>query len=298
MATDAEAALETIFARDSAMVGGMTGRPPRVPMEPAKKPEGVKKAEAEAFQSFVYVKPDWKEKKEAIKTAEEAATEKVRQEGIASVYERTGQFKGGMHRPPRHEDSRRPTISKLPKEVIHILDDAYLDYVKGNKAEYDKKMNEVDAAIKSSVQEKGIAGLYAPVKVAPLKGGVTRRNTTSGGDIVTSLLTIRNQIKLYHWQTGSFARHKATDDLTAALDLAIDNFVEVYMGRYGRPKVSKTIKLSNYTEAEAQRFVAKQRKFLSEVLPRKIKKGDTDLLNIRDEILAELNKVLYLFTLA
>ncbi len=45
------------------------------------------------------------------------------------------------------------------------------------------------------------------------------------------MLTIRNQIKLYHWQTKSFARHKATDDLTAALDLAIDNFVEVYMGK-------------------------------------------------------------------
>lgn len=52
-----------------------------------------------------------------------------------------------------------------------------------------------------------------------------------GGDIVASMLTIRNQIKLYHWQTKSFARHKATDDLTAALDLAIDNFVEVYMGK-------------------------------------------------------------------
>jgi hypothetical protein len=34
------------------------------------------------------------------------------------------------------------------------------------------------------------------------------------------------------------------------------------------------------------------------VLPKKIKTTDTDLLNIRDEILAELNKVLYLFTLA
>ena len=62
-----------------------------------------------------------------------------------------------------------------------------------------------------------------------IKGGKTRRNKSSGGDIVTHLLTIRNQVKLYHWQTGSFARHKATDDLTAALDLNIDAFVESYM---------------------------------------------------------------------
>lgn len=118
-----------------------------------------------------------------------------------------------------------------------------------------------------------------------------------GGDLVSSMLTIRNQVKLYHWQTKSFARHKATDDLTATLDTLIDSFVESYMGRYGRPKVSGSIKLHNFSESAARSFVAKQTKFLSTDLPKKIKSTDTDLLNIRDEILAELNKVLYLFTL-
>lgn len=125
----------------------------------------------------------------------------------------------------------------------------------------------------------------------------TMKNSTSGGDIVSVLLTIRNQIKLYHWQTKSFADHKATDDLTAALDLAIDRFVEVYMGKYGRPRVSKTIKLHNFSSAMARSFVSKQTLYLINVLPRKLKKNDTDLLNIRDEILAELNKIRYLFTL-
>jgi len=135
-------------------------------------------------------------------------------------------------------------------------------------------------------------------KINSYMGGKTRRNTTTGGDIVTQLLTIRNQVKLYHWQTGSFARHKATDDLTAALDLNIDTFMESYMGRYGRPKVSGSIKLHNFSESAARSFVAKQTKYLSSVLPRKIKSTDTDLLNLRDTILGDLNKVLYLFTLA
>ena len=129
-------------------------------------------------------------------------------------------------------------------------------------------------------------------------GGKTRRRSPNGGSIVTEMLTIRNQIKLYHWQTGSFARHKATDDLTAALDTAIDSFIETYMGKYGRPKVSGTIKLSNFSESAARSFVAQKRKYLEVDLPRKIKPSDTDLLNVRDEILGELNKVLYLFTLA
>jgi hypothetical protein len=125
----------------------------------------------------------------------------------------------------------------------------------------------------------------------------TRRNTTSGGDIVSHLLTIRNQIKLYHWQTRSFARHTATDNLTLALDTAIDAFVESYMGRYGRPKVRGSIKLHNFSESAARTFVAKESKYLETELPKKIGKGDTDLLNLRDTILGELTKVSYLFTL-
>ena len=126
----------------------------------------------------------------------------------------------------------------------------------------------------------------------------TRRNRTSGGDIVSHLLTIRNQIKLYHWQTKQFARHKATDDLTATLDTNIDAFVESYMGRYGRPTVSGSIKLHNFSEAAAKSFVAKETKYLETELPRKIGKNDTDLLNLRDTILGDLTKVSYLFTLA
>ena len=129
---------------------------------------------------------------------------------------------------------------------------------------------------------------------------ITRRNKRGGdkgGDIVTELLTIRNQIKLYHWQTKEFARHTATDALTLTLDTNIDAFVESYMGRYGRPKVSGSIKLHNFSEAAAKSFVAKQSKYLETELPKKVGKEDTDLLNIRDTILADLTKVSYLFTL-
>ncbi len=135
-------------------------------------------------------------------------------------------------------------------------------------------------------------------KHAKKKGGMakTRRNKSSGGDIVTHLLTIRNQIKLYHWQTREFARHTATDALTTTLDTNIDAFVESYMGRYGRPSVSGSIKLHNFSESAARSFVTKETKYLEKELPRKIGKGDTDLLNLRDTILGDLTKVLYLFT--
>jgi hypothetical protein len=130
---------------------------------------------------------------------------------------------------------------------------------------------------------------------------LTRRNKKGGdkgGDIVTHLLTIRNQVKLYHWQTKEFARHTATDALTLTLDTNIDAFVESYMGRYGRPSVSGSIKLHNFSESAAKSFVVRESKYLQSELPKKLGKEDTDLLNIRDTILADLTKISYLFTLS
>jgi DNA-binding ferritin-like protein len=125
----------------------------------------------------------------------------------------------------------------------------------------------------------------------------TQRAGAGNGDIVSTMLNIRSQIKIYHWQTKSFARHKATDDFVTDLDARIDEFVEVYMGKYGRPRVSGSIKLHNFSESAAKSFVAKQVTFLTKTLPKKLKSTDTDLLNIRDEILGLVNKTLYLFTL-
>jgi len=137
--------------------------------------------------------------------------------------------------------------------------------------------------------------------VAPPAGGDRRKTqkiSKTNGDIVSNLLFMRNQIKLYHWQTRSFADHKATDDLIAALDTAIDTFVEAYMGKYGRPKVSGSTSLHNFTAEAARAFVERQTLYLTTILPKKLKNTDTDLLNIRDEILTELNKTRFLFTLA
>lgn len=201
---------------------------------------------------------------------------------------------------PRHEEYGKPIPQKVSEGVKALRQQASDAYNRLDFKEVNAKDAEARAKEDEELKAKGIAGLYTGTRVQkPLTGkGKTRRTKTTGGDIVTCLLTIRNQVKLYHWQTGSFARHKATDDLTAALDLNIDAFVESYMGRYGRPKVSGSIKLHNFSESAAKAFVAQQTTYLTKVLPRKIKSTDTDLLNLRDTILGDLTKVLYLFTLA
>jgi hypothetical protein len=111
---------------------------------------------------------------------------------------------------------------------------------------------------------------------------------------------MREQIKLYHWQTHSFAQHKATDDLLDALDKTIDDYVEVYMGQYGRPKMASrnnTIRIQNMNEKSMVKFLKECMYYLQGPLVKKLKPTDTQLLNLRDEMLSELNKVMYLFTL-
>lgn len=119
-----------------------------------------------------------------------------------------------------------------------------------------------------------------------------------GGDLVATFFNMRDQVKLYHWQTKSFAEHKSTDDLIGKLDTNIDTFVEVYMGRYGRPHMKRTLPVKNLTVSGIRSFIGKADVWLTTKLPRMIKKTDSDLLNIRDEILADLNQIKYLFTLS
>ena len=114
--------------------------------------------------------------------------------------------------------------------------------------------------------------------------------------------TMREQIKLYHWQTHSYRLHKATDEVIENLDKNIDEFVEVYMGKYGRPKITtktSSVHIGNMNEKSAVGFIKKCiTMLLGDVVKGLVAARDSDLFNIRDEMLADLNKLLYLFTLA
>jgi len=85
------------------------------------------------------------------------------------------------------------------------------------------------------------------------------------------------------------------------LDKHIDYFVEVSMGKYGRPRVTgatATITLKNMTEKTAAIYLNAARTYLQGTFSKTINPKDTDLLNIRDEILGDLNQLAYLFTLS
>ena len=138
----------------------------------------------------------------------------------------------------------------------------------------------------------------AAAPAAPPAGGAQHKLARDNGLIVSTFFLMRNQIKLYHWQTTSFAQHKTTDDLVKSLDTNIDAFVESYMGTYGRPVVGKTFPVKNLTSQGMKAYLRKTRTFLVKTLPSKLDPEDTDLLAIRDTILGDLDKAMFLFTLA
>jgi hypothetical protein len=121
-------------------------------------------------------------------------------------------------------------------------------------------------------------------------------------EMIQMMLEVRNQVKIYHWQTHKYPRHIATDGLTAKLDELIDTFVETYMGKYGRPKfTAKTsvLHLDNFNEKKGAEIIDMAVDYLIHKLPKKLDaRKDTDLLNLKDEILGELNQIKYLFTLS
>jgi hypothetical protein len=103
--------------------------------------------------------------------------------------------------------------------------------------------------------------------------------------------------KLYHWNTTSFARHKATDQFADSIDPLVDRFVEVYSGRYNiKPYVTDIMLNSKFiTDDGIVDLLRAIKGYLEKEVPKFA--NDSELLNIRDELLAEINKMNYLLRL-
>ena len=118
--------------------------------------------------------------------------------------------------------------------------------------------------------------------------------------LLPQLFGFRDQMKLYHWQTLSHARHVASDTFVTNLSAFIDQFIEIYQGKYGRIKLGKvsTVRLVDIDDDSIIDYLKKYRNYLTFTLSGSLHDmKDTDLLNIRDEMLADVNKTLYLFSL-
>lgn len=106
-------------------------------------------------------------------------------------------------------------------------------------------------------------------------------------------------VKFAHLMTKSFAKHKATDKLYDEFNDLYDKFLEVYLGKYGRPVVNDkyTIEYSNMSDDQFVTYLKKNVKILENDIFMFIKKDDSDLLSIIDDFKAAIHKTIYLLEL-
>jgi DNA-binding ferritin-like protein len=127
-----------------------------------------------------------------------------------------------------------------------------------------------------------------------------RRKTSFEKEITVTFLEMLLMVKLFHWKTHSFATHKATDELYDSLNEHVDKFIEVLLGKTGNRidlMNHKTISLIDLdSTSKLKSKIEAFKRYLVSLTTNTSIMTNTDLLNIRDEILGDMNKFLYLLT--
>lgn len=117
-------------------------------------------------------------------------------------------------------------------------------------------------------------------------------------NVISPLIEFQQQLRIFHWQTDSYSAHKAFGKAYEDMDDLIDNFVEVYMGFFGRSKPTTVFNFSLQPLVSGETVETVLNNFeeylfsMTEEIP-----DHTDLLNIRDEMMALLNRLRYLLSL-
>ena len=142
------------------------------------------------------------------------------------------------------------------------------------------------------------------------KRGGTRKNHSNRGsslsafqkEITVIFLEMLMMVKLFHWKTSSYATHKATDELYTKLNANTDDFIEILLGKSGSRidlMGNKKFKLIDVSSQEKlKKEVEGFKGYLVSLNNNKamLSMSNTDLFNIRDTILGDLNQFLYLLT--
>lgn len=102
-------------------------------------------------------------------------------------------------------------------------------------------------------------------------------------------------IKMYHFQTKSYGAHKASDKYNALFSNNFDKIMETSFGILSKTKV-KDIKFHGImvNDTNIQKYLDEFTKFLT-TLDNDFAEH-SDLLSIRDDILADTNRFKYLLT--
>ena len=118
-------------------------------------------------------------------------------------------------------------------------------------------------------------------------------------ELIKKLVQIQLQWKFLHWQTFGDAKHRLYGEIYDGLGVLLDEFAETMMGKYGRPEFDAefSIMFQDISSLNMQNFIDGITEFLVSMSDQLDSRYDTDLLNLRDEMLGLINKSKYFLTL-
>lgn len=123
---------------------------------------------------------------------------------------------------------------------------------------------------------------------------------TTSDKMIHHFFRFQHELKLYHWRTQRYSRHRASDSLGKAMSELIDRFVEAYMGIFKRVTLDgtqSTLKIRTFDDHTAPSLLSHFITFLESLYKNPVIKKETSLTTLIDEMLSQLQQTLYLFTL-
>jgi hypothetical protein len=117
--------------------------------------------------------------------------------------------------------------------------------------------------------------------------------------IVRKFFKFEHELKLFHWRTYSYAKHKASDKLFNKIIDQVDTFIETYMGKIKKRvdfDSNEALIIDTYNDKNIDVLLQDFKTFLVDI-DKKLPRHSSDLLNIRDEMLGNINRTIYLFSL-
>jgi hypothetical protein len=114
------------------------------------------------------------------------------------------------------------------------------------------------------------------------------------GALLTYVLKLLGQVKLYHWATMSYIHHQALDTLHTTLSEKTDMLVEVYIGRYNKQplrKMNLTLECNTDTE-HLIAYLEDEREQMTKMLS--IFDAAPQLQSVIEEMMAAIDKCIYI----
>lgn len=117
-------------------------------------------------------------------------------------------------------------------------------------------------------------------------------------EFVHTMLEAENTIRMFHWKTQSYSAHKTTDTLHETLSGLVDRYAETFMGKKDikvNMKHMKPIKIKYLENTQSlEKYIKHLVQYTNKINNKLSHVENNDLHAIRDEIVSELNRSLYL----